>query len=553
MNANASTMMAGYELPTYSFRSPPELTGGRSARYPVVIVGAGLAGLTAACDLATRGVESVVLDEDDTIGVRGLASRGICYAQKSLEIFDRLGIYERISAKGLQWSTGKTLAGRDVVYSFDLALDSVSKQPPFINIQQFYIEWFLVDRIQALGRTDLRWRSKVTGVSEAGEGVRLQVQTPLGEYHLEAQWVLDASGVNSPIREAFALPANAARGQDRWCISDVRFKKPWPIERWTYVEAPFNQNRAVWQHPMADEVWRLDYQMEANADPDEVSRPEVVLSRLKDQLGPDTEFELVWVGPYAYRTQILDEFRRGRVFFLGDAAHVMSPFGARGGNSAIQDAENVAWKLKLVLENKAPEALLDSYNAERQPAARHNIKVTSRTTRFLSPESAAERILRNAVLSLAREYPFARALVNTGRMSSPFAYQSSPLVSDGGEHVQNVPIGLPDGAAGHLLDLFAGDAVFLGVYFVTGETDGRDVRDIAALQQDGLPLKLFMCGAGTGLAKIEDQEGKLQRALRAQPGDFHLIRPDLHLAARIAAPSAAKIRNALDGALGKKP
>ena len=113
-----------YELPSWPFVAPPDLAHGERRRYPVVIAGGGLAGLTLACDLALRGIAVVVLDEDDTVGVRGASSRGICYAQKSLEIFARLGIYERIREKGITWSVGRTFSGDDEIYSFNLEDDS---------------------------------------------------------------------------------------------------------------------------------------------------------------------------------------------------------------------------------------------------------------------------------------------------------------------------------------------------------------------------------------------------------------------------------------------
>jgi 3-(3-hydroxy-phenyl)propionate hydroxylase len=164
-----------YELPSWPFTPPPELSSPRIVRHPIVIVGAGPSGLTLACDLAQRGVRAVLLDEDDTVGVRGASSRGICYAQKSLEIFERLGIYERIAAKGVTWSFGRTFSGEQEVYNFNLQANSVSRQPPFINLQQFYLEWFLVERILELGLTDLRWKSRVTRVEPLGDGVRIDV------------------------------------------------------------------------------------------------------------------------------------------------------------------------------------------------------------------------------------------------------------------------------------------------------------------------------------------------------------------------------------------
>ena len=544
---------SGYQLPEYPFRTPPELLGGQSTRYPVVIVGGGLAGLAVACDLATRGIRSVLLDDDNTVGVRGLASRGITYAQKTLEIFQRLGIYQRVKAKGVEWSHGKTLADRDVVYSFDLAATSVSAQPPFINIQQFYIEWFFVDRIDELGLTDLRWSNKVVGVTQHRDFIRLDVETAAGNYSLEADWVLDASGVNSVIREGLRLPVTSQRGQDRWCISDIRFKLDAPLERWTWIEAPFNDNRAVWQLPMGDGVWRLDYQMDANADPDEVSNEGVVRSRLRQQLGEDREFELVWVGPYAYRTQLMDSMRHGRVFFLGDAAHVMSPFGGRGGNSGIQDAENISWKLAMVLNGQAPETLLDSYHAERHPAAAHNIKTTSRTTRFLSPQSKAERILRDAVIALARVYLFARPLVNTGRMSVAFSYESSPLVLNDGASVPNVPLSLTDGTKITLLDLFEQQNCFLAIWFSEAGLSQTDVKTIERLKKTAPQLKWVVYSANGKAAKeFGDAGAKLKHALGIKGDCVCLVRPDMHLAAKLASPTASQIRAALAQARSDK-
>jgi 3-(3-hydroxy-phenyl)propionate hydroxylase len=517
----------GYELPVYPFVPPPELADGKQRRYPIVIVGGGLSGLTLGCDLANRGVASVLLDEDDTIGVRGASSRGIVYAQKTLEVFAHLGTYPRIREKGVTWSEAKTLAGDDIVYGFNLQPANLSEQPPFINLQQFYIEWFLVDRIRALGRCELRWKNRVTKVTQSPAGVTVTVDTPAGSYALETDWLIDATGVNSPIREGFGLETHTSRIVDRWCITDVRFKKRFPTERWTWIEAPFNENRAVWQHLMGDDVWRLDYQMAPQCDPEYVSRREVAEERLRAHLG-DIEFELVWVGPYAYRDHLLDEFRLGRVFFIGDSAHVVSPFGARGGNSGIQDAYNLGWKLALVLARQAPERLLDTYDAERQPAARQNLEVTSRTSRFLAPQSPAERVLRSAVIGLAREHAFARPLVNSGRLSIGNPYPDSTAVSNAGWTLQNVPITLPGGARSTLVGLAQSvRTAFIGILYAP--TRGHEVAGFAQLEASGLPFRFFVCGPGG----IGDPAGKLKAVLKVEPDGFALVRPDLYLAALV--------------------
>ncbi|MDB5821075.1 MAG: FAD-binding monooxygenase [Rhizobacter sp.] len=550
-----------YELPSFEFVAPPDIGRAGAKRYPVVIVGAGPAGLTLACDLAQRGIRAVLLDEDDTVGVRGASSRGICYAQKSLEIFDRLGIAERIVDKGVTWSAGTTYSGDSPVYSFNLKSTSVSAQPPFVNLQQFYLEWFLVDRVVALGHTDLRWKNRLTGVDSHADHVRLSVDTPAGSYELEADYLIDATGANSPIRQALGLDAHASRSADRWCISDVRFSKPLPMERWTWVDAPFNDGRAVWQHLMADAVWRVDYQMAEGADPDVISRPEVAGQRLRKQLGPDVDFEFVWIGPYQYRDHLLDRFRSDRVIFIGDAAHVVSPFGARGGNSGIQDAANLGWKLALVLQGQASDTLLDSYDAERQPTARENLEVTSRTARFMAPRSNAEHTLRRAAVDLARRFEFARPLINTGRMSVANDYPPSAWLPAGGTTVQNQPLVFSDGRTGCLMDLLRDQTRFVAFWFEPSRLDAEALRE----QVGRWPLTIVAVGGDSGLPTLVDGGGVLAKQLlgpapgaaastsagRADHADtVALVRPDAYLAAVIHHATPASLSAALATALG---
>ncbi len=532
---------SGYDLPSYPFVLPPELRdGGQSPvaagekTYPVVVVGGGLSGLTAACDLRQRGIDVILLDEDNTVGVRGASSRGICYAQKSLEIFKRLGIYQRIKEKGVAWSVGRTMAGADEVYSFDFATQAssnLSSQPPFINLQQFYVEWYLVDRINELDPSLIRWQNRLVGISQTDERVRLEVETPAGRYHLNAQWVVDCSGLHSPIREAFGLKTDRADGVDRWCISDVRFKDQKPIERWTWIEAEFNDNRAVWQHLMADDVWRFDYQMAPDSDPELISSPEVVADRLRRHLGADAEFDLIWVGPYGYRSHLMETMKFGRVLFAGDAAHVVNPFGARGGNSGIQDADNLGWKLALVLGGKAGVELIDSYHDERHEGAEVNVGITNRTSRFLAPRTPVEKMIRNSVIDLARRYPFGRTLVNTGRLSTPSTYTKSKINigEGGGESIQNVALLKFEDLVGVLSQL-QGNLLVVA----------PDVNTASSIQAKRLMLEYpvrfaLLGGTPGGWIGIEDPHGRLSSVLKLATGKLAIVRPDLHLAGVVSA------------------
>ena len=527
----------GYDLPTYAFVAPAELRDGQVRRYDIVIVGAGIAGLTLACALARQGVAALLLDEDNTVGVKGASSRGICYTQKSLEIFQRLGIYERIAAKGVQWSVGRTFAGNDEVYKFDLRQSSnfgLSTQPPFINIQQFYIEGFLVERIAELGHVEMRWGSRVVGFEDGADCATLTIRTPKGDYRLQATHVIDATGAHSPFHAWCAAQMDSTRGDDRWCIADVRFGHTPPAERHTWIEAPFNEGRAVWQHLMADDVWRIDYQMAPNADPQAVSREEAVRERLRHQFGDTVQCEIVWVGAYSYRSQCLRQLRIGHVFFMGDAVKIVSPFGARGGNTGVGDADNLAWKLCALQRGLAPAALLDSYHVERHEAATQNVLVTNRTARFLRPADGMERVLRNATIALARHYPFARALVNTGRMAVANSYSHSGICERGaGVSVQNVALTWADGSSGTINDLLGWAGCNLLV-LVFGDMSASAARRLAELTASAPLRAVQVLGSGlrpSAREHVRDPLGHVQGACHVFGHAWALVRPDGYLAA----------------------
>ncbi len=556
-NASASNNVAKsksspvYALPEYAFVPPSEIKSGEVKKHPVVIVGAGLSGLTLACKLAHLGITSVLLDEDNTVGVKGASSRGICYTQQSLEIFARLGIYERIAAKGVAWQIGRTFAGEDEVFSFDLSERrhfSSSSQPPFINIQQFYIEMYLVERIAELNKQtpliDLRWCNKVTGFSQNEEEATLQVQTPAGNYSLQASHVIDASGSHTPFHDWVGATMDSKRGDDRWCIADVRFKHTPPTERHTWIEAPFNDNRAVWQHLMGDDVWRIDYQMAPDADPAYVSREDVVRERLSKQFGADVECDIVWVGPYAYKSQCLHRLHHGRVFFMGDTAKVVSPFGARGGNTGIADADNLAWKLASVLRGQAAPVLLNSYNQERLQAAQRNVQVTNRTARYLRAPDGMERVFRTATIGLAKEQAFAKALINTGRMAEANRYDMSDVCdADGGFMVQNAAIQYNSAQTGSLCDLlqWADGRLLLLVFGELGRKDMAKLQSLSALAAVNV-VQVVHKKRAQATEHVIDPHKTLRRACHAEKAQWALLRPDAYLAAKGKALNAQLVK-----------
>jgi 3-(3-hydroxy-phenyl)propionate hydroxylase len=550
----------GYQLPEYPAVVPPAVQSGQTEHLRILIIGGGLTGLTLACSLAQLGVKAVLIDEDNTVGVKGASSRGICYTQKSLEIFDKLGIYDRIKAKGIEWSVGRTFAGEDEVYNFDLKAQnsfSLSQQPAFINIQQFYNEGFLVERTMALGGVELRWNNRVTAFSKEGGVASFTIETPGGSYRAQADYVIDATGSKTPFRDWLGVKVTRKQGDDRWCIADVRFNTQPPKERHTWIEAPFNDNRAVWQHLMADDVWRIDYQMAPDADPAYVSREDVVRERLARQFGQDVKVDIVWVGPYAYRSECVDrmmvDLGKSLFFFIGDSAKVVSAFGARGGNTGIADADNLAWKLAAVVHGRATPDVLASYHDERHEAATTNVQVTNRTARYLRPADGAERLFRKASISLAKKYPFARSLVNTGRMAVANAYTRSPLKAQDlaqSHSVQNVGFQWADGSQGQLNDLlrWAAGAPLLLVW---GNEQGliqpnilrklqslsgaAGIRVVHVCTHEGLVRSresILDSAAALARACSVDGQGHVRDMLRSPSCRWALIRPDSYLAAR---------------------
>ncbi|MFM7330860.1 MAG: FAD-dependent monooxygenase [Brachymonas sp.] len=550
---------SGYALPEYDSVIPSAVRSGQTEHHRILIVGGGLTGLTLACSLAQLGVACVLLDEDNTVGVQGASSRGICYTQKSLEIFDKLGIYERIKAKGIQWSVGRTFAGEDEVYNFDLKQQgnfSLSEQPAFINIQQFYNEGFLVERIAQLGQAQIRWGNRVTALCVDQQIATFSIATAQGNYTATADFVVDCTGSRSPVHEWLGTQKTSKKGDDRWCVADVRFNTHPPKERHTWIEAPFNENRAVWQHLMADDVWRIDYQMAPDADPAYVSREDVVRERLARQFGAETQVEIVWVGPYAYRSECVNHMiasaGNSQVFFMGDSAKVVSPFGARGGNTGIADADNLAWKLAAVVQGRAQPALLASYHDERHEAAVTNVQVTNRTARFLRPQDGMERIFRQATLDLAKKHAFARSLVNTGRMAVANPYSRSPLSASDlpiSHSVQNVAFHWADGSRGQLNQLLQWAC---GWPLLLLWVDSQPMKEMLAVlrksqlsEQARIVCVIDHAGDPWIRETVIDSQRGLAQSCGLETPAWALIRPDSYLAARGQTGSVATISLAL--------
>jgi len=541
-----------YQSLRFDYRRHADQDAATPAHHPVVIVGAGPVGLTLAIDLALRQVPVVLLDNDNTLSS---GSRAICFAKRTLEVFDRLGCGDRMVDKGVSWNVGKVFFHDEQVYRFDLLPEPGHERPAFINLQQYYVEGYLVERAATLPLIDLRWNNKVTGIAQRGDGAVLTVETPEGSYQLQAGYVAACDGSRSNLRQLLGLEAKGRVFRDRFLIADITMDAHLPTERRFWFDPSFHPGQSVLLHKQADGMWRIDFQLGWDADPVEERKPENITPRVRallDSIGFEgVQFQIGWASVYTFACQRMEHFRQGRVLFAGDSAHGVSPFGARGANSGVQDADNLAWKLAAVVQGNAPDTLLDSYASEREYAADENIRNSTRATDFITPKSEVSRLFRDAVLELTKRHAFARTLVNSGRLSVATVLRDSPLnTADAdtfsgamvpGAAAADAPVVHADGSTGWLLRE-CHVSQFTALVFGEGEAAERS---LGKLKASDLPLHVVRVEDGARGSELAAQR------YDARPGTVYLLRPDQHVCARWRQPAAADIRAAIDRALAK--
>jgi 3-(3-hydroxy-phenyl)propionate hydroxylase len=532
----------------FAYQRSPDQDQAVPARHPVVVVGAGPVGLSLAIDLAQRGQRVLVLDNDHRLST---GSRAICFAKRTLEIWDRLGVGDPMCSKGVEWNVGKVFFKGALLYPFNLLPEPGHERPAFINLQQYYAEAYLAVRAAQLPNIEIRWKNSVRAVAQTAALATLTVDTPDGPYTLQADYVAACDGSRSPLRAALGQETQGRVFKDRFLIADVKMAVDFPAERWFWFDPPFHPNQSVLLHRQPDGVWRIDFQLGWDADPEEEKKPERIKPRvdamMRQALGHEVPFELEWASVYTFACQRMAGFRHGRVLFAGDSAHGVSPFGARGANSGVQDAENLAWKLDAVLRGQAPDALLNSYAQEREFAADENILNSTRATDFITPKSEISLLFRNAVLDLAREHPFARRLVNSGRLSVPSTLLGSALNTPDGDEFAGAMV--PGAPAADAPVLQAGAKTWLLRHLASPSPGaGFTLLVFGAVPAWAAHLNVRCVQIGEG--GLQDSEGWAKRRYDAQPGTAYLLRPDQHVCARWRAPTEAGAAQALRRAMG---
>jgi pentachlorophenol monooxygenase/3-(3-hydroxy-phenyl)propionate hydroxylase len=483
-----------------------------TATEPVAIIGNGPVGQTAALLLARWGVPTVVLDRRPARDAVG--SKAICQQREVLDIWAAVGAGEQIATEGVTWQIARTYYRDHELFSVRLPAPGRSPFPPFVNISQARTEEILDAAIAAEPLIGVRWDHEVGLVEQDPDGVTVHC----GARTIRAPYAIACAGARADeLRHALGVEFPGEAFDDRFLICDVRAELPgWENERRFYFDPAWNPGRQVLIHPCPQGTFRIDWQVPRSFDLAAEERDGRLDKRIRQVVG-DRPYELIWHSVYRFSGRCADRMRVGRVLLAGDCAHLMSPFGARGLNSGVQDAENAAWKLAFVLNGWASERLLDSYHTERHAAAVENLAVTGATMRFLVPGTPAERARRLETLERAVVDPGAWPEVNSGRLAEPYWYVDSPLTTPGGAPLlgrllPDLPVRVPGRPAVRRLRELVRDGLL-------------------ALASEGVEVPPVTTPAPFRAYRMADLSRELAGTLGAKPGEVWLVRPDGHLAA----------------------
>ncbi len=530
-------------------------------RKKVVIAGSGPAGMVAALELARHGVASVVVTSELQVSQ---GSRAIVFTRRSMEILQQVGVADRMTENGLPWRFGNSCYRGERVFRMEAPHDDDDRFFPMLNIQQQYMEEYLLDACAANPLIDFRWGNKVVKVEQEADFARVEVDTPEGPYSLETDWLVAADGGRSAIRTAMNLQMEGASYEGFFVIADIKIDLPLPTERLAFFDPDWNPGNTILMHREPHGIWRVDYQLPAGETPEDALRPESLKARIDAQLAmighAGTPWEMDWCSVYSARTLTLPDYVHGRVIFTGDAAHLLPIFGVRGANTGFQDAQSLAWHLAFVVKGLAGRKLLANHSAERVGAAREIIDEAGKSTRFMTPPSEGFRLLRDAVLSLSLTEAFVRPLYHW-RTSRPHEYTGSALNSPGDDNAlfvdgpghgappQNIRLGAND----YLLDHLGGG--FDLMYFTEAEAIPEALqRVVSATRERGVPLRVIAVGATGRVAGADltfaDADGHFRRRYGVQAsGAGYLLRPDQHVCARWLTLDATRLEAALNTAL----
>jgi 2-polyprenyl-6-methoxyphenol hydroxylase-like FAD-dependent oxidoreductase len=465
--------------------------------------------------------------------------------------------------EGVHWNTGHTYMRGKLLFTTNYP--DRPGFPPFLNISQTRTMELLLAEAEKSDYISVQWSHRVVGVDHNDKRVILSVDTPDGERASEFSWLVACDGIRSAVRDLIEMESNGYRHEDRFLSMDIEAKIDLSHERHFHFDHPANPGHQAIVLPQPGDIWRVDFQLPKDADAEFEKQPERLYPRLRGTIG-DVPFKIISLNTYQFNQRVVRRMRTGRVLLAGDAAHVFSPYGARGMNSGIQDAHNLAWKLARVIQGQAPEALVETYDTERWAAAHENFRVTDETIRFMAPSNRFARAARDVLLRLAPSFRTLRRNVNSGRMAEPSVYSDSPIVDEAPGSNQNrsallgclapdAPISGANGQPMRLRTLLGGSFVLL--YF-GGDTAVFDqITEVSRHGELSVNVHRILWQAthsatedvGEGTVAMNDTDAR--KTYAGQGTTWYLIRPDFHIAASGSDSSVTRLADVLNLCGGK--
>ncbi|MEV5283142.1 FAD-dependent oxidoreductase [Streptomyces sp. NPDC052811] len=489
----------------------------------VLIVGAGPVGLTLACDLARRGVACRIVERDATAS---RASKAKTIQPRSLEVLDDLGAVQHVVRHGVanlplrfHDSSGGAVDRPSITVR---ARDSFrTPYPDPLWIGQSDVEYALRERLHQLGGSVERQVEAVDLVQDQ-DGVTTTLRTPDGDRTVRARYVVATDGGKSTVRGLLGLHLEGeTREGERWYIGDVTVNglARDHMHVWTSNDGML----ALTPLPHSD-LWQLQAPIPAGTQPATPTRE--LYQRLLDERNAGvTLTSATWLSVYRVNIRMLTDYRRERVLFAGDAAHVHTPAGGQGMNTGIQDAYNLGWKLGAVIRGASPQ-LLDTYSAERAPVARTVLALSTQMLDGITQQIGGDSdILGSALGELADDAVTTGLGIRYGSRSDDPT--KGPVAGDRAPNATGLRG--PD-FTGDLFDLTRGPQWTLIAFN----------NDDPALTDRTEPGTLHVHRINTDDG-IVDGDGEFQQIYTPRRGELILIRPDGHIATRLPHDQAADL------------
>jgi 2-polyprenyl-6-methoxyphenol hydroxylase-like FAD-dependent oxidoreductase len=551
----------------------------------VLIAGAGPTGLTIAIELRRRDVDCLVVEKtDSTVDT----SRALAIQPRTLQAFDDMGVLDPVLEEGLRVEGATAYQGSTELFRLDMdALRRPSPYPFLWWLPQYRTEDILLDRLEELGG-EVLFERELTGFGQDGESVTATIEQAAEDADatetITASWLVGCDGAHSRVRKTLGRSLEGVTTEQEILVADAEVD-------WTIPE----REGSIWFHeegvlaalPMADELWRLF--VDVTPIPED-ERPEATSDVLQRILRERTSHpnvtvgEAAWTSNYVANQRMVREYRHGRVFLAGDAAHVHNPLGGQGMNLGIQDAYNLAWKLALVVEGSAPDSLLDTYGEERLPAARAVLNETGSSGALLVTSNpviqrvrdtllprvlASERLQSRLYRSMTQlEVDYRESSLSDLHVESPlrslFGSSQSPLrqaqrewnAPKAGDRSPDGPCRRPDEESGRLYDELHDQTQFVLLVFAgTAPPDSDPAVEVARTveeQSGGLLQSLLVVPAesrvpdGSSGSVVVDDTGDLHSQYGGATSAAYLLRPDDHVAFRSAPARTDPILDYLD-------